>query len=83
MAWKSAVENSSSLPGTSNTTNDLRITLDTGIIYRWNGSSWIDEGARAFIYSNPTGTGGGSSDIDGGAAASTYGGTTDIDGGNA
>lgn len=82
MAWKTAVSAVASLPAVGNTTDDLRIALDTGIIYRWNGSAWINEGARAFIYSNPTG-GGSNDNVDGGAAASVYGGTTDIDGGHA
>lgn len=39
-SWKTPVTNKAALPATLNTNGDVRITLDTGIAWEWNGSSW-------------------------------------------
>lgn len=38
--WCAAVANQAALPGTGNTLWDIRMTLDTGEIYRWDGAAW-------------------------------------------
>lgn len=38
--FKAAVPNAGSLPASGNTSGDVRIALDTGIAWEWNGSSW-------------------------------------------
>lgn len=38
--WKSPVADAAALPALNNTNGDVRVTLDTGYIWEWNGSSW-------------------------------------------
>lgn len=39
--WKTPVANQAALPATSNQAGDTRVTLDTGMIWVWDGSNWI------------------------------------------
>src|ERR1019366_1523703 len=39
--WKAPVSTASLLPTTANSIGDVRIALDTGIVYYWNGTSWV------------------------------------------
>jgi hypothetical protein len=39
--WKAPVANAAALPLVSNSTGDVRITLDTGNIWEWNGAAWF------------------------------------------
>ncbi len=39
--WKDPVINAAALPSLGNNNGDVRIALDSGIIYEWNGSSWV------------------------------------------
>lgn len=39
-SWKIPVANFAALPALLNTSGDVRIALDTGIAWEWNGSSW-------------------------------------------
>lgn len=42
-SWKSPVATALSLPALGNSQGDVRIALDTGVIYAWIGSMWIAE----------------------------------------
>jgi len=42
-SWKAPVATSTLLPAVGNFVGDVRIALDTGAIYYWNGTSWILE----------------------------------------
>lgn len=44
-SWKDPVANSGALPPTGNSLGDARITQDTGNVYTWNGTSWINQSA--------------------------------------
>jgi len=44
IAFKEGVANFAALPATGNTQNDARITNDTGHLYVWSGTAWIDNG---------------------------------------
>jgi len=44
VTFKDSVATYSALPPTGNTLNDARITNDTGHLYIWNGTSWVDQG---------------------------------------
>lgn len=39
-SWKDPVANQGALPASGNTSGDARITLDTGLAYEWDGTSW-------------------------------------------
>ena len=39
-SWLAPVTNFAALPGSGNNSGDVRIALDTGIAWEWNGSSW-------------------------------------------
>ena len=41
--WKAPVINESALPGSGNTAGDARVALDTGNIFTWSGSAWINQ----------------------------------------
>lgn len=38
--WKAPVTNAAALPASGNTSGDVAVTLDTGNLWEWNGSSW-------------------------------------------
>ena len=42
---KGTVTTLASLPPTGNTTNDAWVTTDTGFLWVWNGSTWVNTGA--------------------------------------
>jgi hypothetical protein len=44
MTFKEAVASEVNLPSTGNNTNDARITNDTGHLYIWDGTQWVDQG---------------------------------------
>ncbi len=44
LTFKSGVATVGDLPPAGNTKNDARITNDTGNLYVWDGSNWIDQG---------------------------------------
>jgi hypothetical protein len=44
ITFKDGVANTSALPVSGNTLNDARITADTGHLYVWNGTTWVDSG---------------------------------------
>lgn len=45
--WKTPVANSAALPASGNNSGDVRVTLDTGNLWEWNGSTWIDKTVTA------------------------------------
>lgn len=44
ISFKDAVDTSANLPTVGNNVNDARITSDTGHLWVWDGTSWIDQG---------------------------------------
>lgn len=44
LSFKPVVANEAALPPSGNNENDARIVADTGHLYVWNGSAWIDQG---------------------------------------
>ena len=42
ITWQSAVANQAALPSSGNTTGDARVAIDTGRIWVWNGSAWVN-----------------------------------------
>jgi len=44
ITFKDGVANAAALPGSGNTLNDARITNDTGHLYVWSGTTWVDQG---------------------------------------
>lgn len=44
LVFKAGVASLASLPAMGNTTNDARITADTGHMYVWDGATWQDQG---------------------------------------
>ena len=44
ITFKDGVANAVALPVSGNTLNDARITADTGHLYVWDGTSWVDSG---------------------------------------
>lgn len=44
--WKAPVANFAALPGSGNTNGDVRLTLDTGLMYTWKSSvsAWLQSG---------------------------------------
>lgn len=44
IVFKDAVDSVSNLPPTGNVQGDARITNDTGHLYIWDGSTWVDQG---------------------------------------
>lgn len=42
--WKTPVANFAALPASSNVNGDVRLTLDTRLMYTWNGTVWIETG---------------------------------------
>lgn len=44
-SWKSPVATAVDLPANGNKVGDVRVVQDTGIIYEWNGSSWVGTSA--------------------------------------
>lgn len=44
MNFKEGVDTEANLPTVGNEVNDARITNDTGHLYVWNGTNWIDQG---------------------------------------
>jgi hypothetical protein len=44
LTFKERVANAAALPLLNNTKGDARITDDTGHLYAWDGSSWLDQG---------------------------------------
>jgi hypothetical protein len=44
MTFKEGVATASALPPTGNTQGDARIANDTGHLYIWDGSTWVDQG---------------------------------------
>lgn len=51
-----SVANEAALPSEGNTENDARFTDDANHLYVWNGSAWVDIGARnEYIWDNITG----------------------------
>lgn len=51
-SWKDPVDTFASLPASDNTTGDVRITLDTLLIYIWDVSAWEITGTPAFDFSS-------------------------------
>ena len=47
--FNTSVPTYADLPLVGNTASDARITEDTGHLYIWNGSSWVDQGASVTI----------------------------------
>lgn len=39
--WKDPVASLANLPSSGNTLGDIRMTLDDGVIYRWDGTTWL------------------------------------------
>lgn len=84
MSFKAPFTTFSEFPLVGNTTGDLRAALDDGKIYQWSGSAWVWQNTLINnLYFQIPGSGGGSPNLDGGTAYTTYGGVTSIDGGNA
>jgi hypothetical protein len=54
ITFKDAVDSSSNLPPTGNTQGDGRFTTDTGHLYIWDGTQWVDQGD---IIDYPSGSG--------------------------
>lgn len=54
--WRDPVANMAALPATGNTSGDVRVTLDSGIIWEWNGSTWITPVEGAPVWGTITGT---------------------------
>mgnify|MGYP001268888949 CR=1 FL=1 len=44
ITFKDGVANFAALPSSGNTINDARVINDTGHLYVWNGTSWVDQG---------------------------------------
>jgi hypothetical protein len=44
ITFKDGVTNAAALPSSGNTLNDARITNDTGHLYVWSGTTWVDQG---------------------------------------
>jgi hypothetical protein len=44
ITFKDGVANAAVLPSSGNTINDARITADTGHLYVWSGTVWVDQG---------------------------------------
>jgi hypothetical protein len=55
--YKSPVGTASDLPVTGNSTDDVKVVNDTGIVYRWDGSQWVPVKADATPGSVSTATG--------------------------
>lgn len=59
IAYKGAVATASSLPGYPSSyggaVGDAYITIDTGHLWVWNGSTWVDNGAITQSITGPTG----------------------------
>lgn len=43
VAWKAPVADESTLPGSGNTVGDARVAIDTGNIFTWSGSAWVNQ----------------------------------------
>lgn len=54
--WKDPVANMAALPALGNTSGDVRVTLDTGSMWEWAGSSWILPIEGATVWGTITGT---------------------------
>lgn len=55
MNLKAAVKSFSYLPSIGNLDSDLRVALDTGIIYRFVSGAWEDTGSRiSLVNAYPT-----------------------------
>jgi hypothetical protein len=54
MSLKSPCKTISSLPSVGNTTGDIRAVLDTGAVYKWNSSNWVDTSTKINTTSIPT-----------------------------
>ena len=44
ITWQAPVETAGALPPDGNKSGDTRVTLDTGHIWVWNGTAWVDNG---------------------------------------
>ena len=44
ISFKESVANAAALPAGGNSENDARITDDTGHLYVWSGTAWVDQG---------------------------------------
>jgi len=44
LVFKESVANQAALPPSGNSLNDARITNDTGHLYIWDGTQWVDQG---------------------------------------
>lgn len=53
--WKASEANAAALPATGNVVGDARVTDDTGDIYVWGGSAWINKTAAASAITALTG----------------------------
>lgn len=49
--WKAPVTTAAALPATGNSIGDARVAKDSGFIYVWNGSSWINNGGAGTVTS--------------------------------
>ena len=58
-SWKSPVATATDLPSNGNTIGDVRVVQDTGIIYEWNGSTWIETAGPGAAVSSLNGLTGG------------------------
>ena len=50
-SWKTPVASAGALPGSGNVAGDCRDAIDTGIIYCWDGSSWVSAGGGSGVSS--------------------------------
>ncbi len=49
--WKPPVANAAALPSSGNSLGDARVAEDSGFVYVWNGSSWINNGGNGTVTS--------------------------------
>lgn len=62
--WRDPVANLAALPASGNTTGDVRLTVDTGIIYWWDSSAWIvASGSSNMTFTKFSGTGAGGESV--------------------
>jgi hypothetical protein len=50
-SWKAPVANAAALPSSNNTSGDVRVALDTGTLWEFNGTSWQSDGGSAALLS--------------------------------
>lgn len=55
ISWQAPVTTTAALPLVGNTAGDARVTLDTAVVWVWNGASW-KEGGGAASWKDPVAT---------------------------